>query len=68
MEVLTDIKVVWLWEFDEPYEGMKSYGEVRRVRSSEMWTYYGVDREGLFKKLLIKAIEMSEESNPSNQE
>jgi hypothetical protein len=61
MEILPDIRVVWLWDFDEPLNGMNTYGEVRRVNTSNMWTYYGVDREDLFKKLLIKAIEMSSE-------
>ncbi len=61
MEILPDIRVVWLWDFDEPLNGMNTYGEVRRVNTSNMWTYYGVDREDLFKKLSIKAIEMSSE-------
>jgi hypothetical protein len=61
MEILPDIEVVWFYEFDEPTKGMTLSGEVRRVNSSDMWTYYGVDREDLFKKMLIKAIEMSGE-------
>lgn len=61
MEILPDIEVVWFYEFDEPTKGTNLSGEVRRVNSSDMWTYYGVDREHLFKKLLVKAIEMSGE-------